>query len=247
MQRTCSKGHLYDADLYASCPYCNRGTQAIFFGAGGNQADSSYHGVSGERTEAPSGFRGGDTGKTSAPGGYGAPDRGNVGPTVDPAHAGPRPQSNDPGKTEMPESMRRRMQQEKENKTVGVFKKKYGFEPVVGWLVCVEGPEKGRDYRLLNRINSIGRDESNDVALTGDQSISQKHNAKIGYDPRHNMFTLIPGSNEKNLVYLNDQPLYIPMALSPYDIIEMGDYKLVFIPLCSDRFRWPEEKVADKE
>lgn len=246
MQRTCSKGHLYDADLYASCPYCNRGVETIFFGSGNNQPDSGYHMAGGERTAAPSGFRGSDTGKTAAPSGYGAADQGNVGPTVDPANAGSRPDISNPGKTQMPESMRQRMQQERENKTIGHFKKAHGFEPVVGWLVCVEGPGKGRDYRLVNRINTIGRDDSNDVALTGDQSISQKNNAKLGYDPRHNVFTLIPGDG-KNMSYLNDQPLYSPMVLNPYDVIEMGDYKLVFIPLCSDRFRWPEEKVAGKE
>ena len=247
MQRTCSKGHLYDADLYPSCPYCNRGTQAIFFGADGGQADPAYRGGS-ERTEAPSGYRGGDTGRTAAPSGFGAqPRQQDVGPTVDPANAASRVDNSDPGKTQMPDSLRKRMRQEQENKTIGHFKKKHGFEPVVGWLVCVEGPDKGKDYRLVNRINSIGRDERNDVALTADQSISKENNAKIGYDPRHNVFTLIPGNNEKNLVYLNDQPLYIPIVLAPYDIIEMGDYKLVFIPLCSDRFHWPEEKVADKE
>lgn len=251
MQRTCSKGHLYDADLYPSCPYCNRGTHAIFFGAGGDtgrtDAPSGYRMAGGERTEAPSGYRGENTGRTAAPQGYGIPVQNDMGPTVDPAHAGGHPNNSDPGKTEMPESMRRRMQKEKENKTIGVFKKKYGIDPVVGWLVCTEGPEKGKDYHLFSRINTIGRDEGNDVVLSGDQTISKKNNAKLGYDPRHNVFTLIPGENETNHVYLNDQPLYIPMMLNPYDIIEMGDYKLIFIPLCSDKFRWPDEKVADKE
>lgn len=238
MQRTCSRGHLYDADYYASCPYCNRGTQAIFFGAGSNDTG---------KTEVPSNYQGGaDTGRTTAPSGFGAAPRSDVGPTVDPGHAAPRPDTSDPGKTVMPETMRRRMQEEKDNKTIVVFKKKYGFEPVVGWLVCVEGPDKGKDYRLVNRINSIGRDDSNDVCLSGDQSITQINHVSLGYDPRHNVFTLIRGDG-KDMVYLNDQPLYTPMILNPYDIIEMGDYRLIFIPLCSDQFRWPEEKVADKE
>ena len=29
--------------------------------------------------------------------------------------------------------------------------------PVTGWLVCVDGPEKGRDYRLHEEYNYIGR------------------------------------------------------------------------------------------
>lgn len=249
MQRTCSRGHLYDADLYASCPYCNRGTQAIFFGAGGNdgrtEAPSGYQ-MGGERTQAPSGFQASDTGRTTAPSGFGGQAQSNPGPTVDPRNAGGHRDPSDPGKTEMPESMRRRMQKEKENKTVGYFKKKYGIDPVVGWLVCIEGPEKGKDHRLFSRINTIGRDESNDVVIAGEQTISQKNHVKLGYDPKHNNFTLIPGDGH-NLVYLNDAPLYIPQMLNAYDIIEMGETKLIFQPLCSDKFRWPEEKVADKE
>ena len=250
MQRTCSAGHLYDADLYASCPYCNRGTQAIFFGAGGDTgrtaAPSGYHMAGGERTEAPSGFRGNDTGRTTAPSGFGGQPQSYVGATVDPRAAGAHRDNSDPGKTEMPESMRRRMQQEKESKTVGWFKKKYGIDPVVGWLVCIEGPEKGKDYRLFSRINTIGREEGNDVVIPGDQTISQKNHVKLGYDPKHNLFTLIPGDGH-NMVYVNDAPLYIPTVLNAYDVIEMGELKLIFQPLCSERFRWPEEKVAGKE
>ena len=245
MQRTCAFGHLYDADLYASCPYCNKGTHAIFFG--GN-TDTGH-------TAAPSGFGGGqaapaapagnsDPGRTAAPSGFGA----GSAPAADVQHAAVQPNS-DPGKTQMPDSMRRRMQEEKVSKTVGTFKKKYGIDPVVGWLVSIEGPDKGNDHRLYSRINTIGREEGNDVILTGDQAISQKNHVKLGYDPKHNQFTLIPGDGH-NMVYVNDNPLYIPQVLTPYDIIEIGDTKLIFQPLCSDQFRWPEEKAkkaADQE
>lgn len=247
MQRTCGFGHLYDADIYPSCPYCNRGTHAIFFGAGGEngqtESPSAYHAAGGERTQAPSGYRGADTGRTTAPSGYSGAGQGDYGTAADPRNAGQ--QSGDPGKTQMPESMRRRMEQEKENKTVGHFKKKYGIDPVVGWLVCIEGPEKGKDYRLYSRINTIGRAEDNDVALTMEQTVSKKNHAKLGYDPKHNAYTMLPGDGH-NLVYLNDAPLYIPQMLHAYDVIEMGETKLLFLPLCSDSFRWPEEKVADK-
>lgn len=242
MKRTCSMGHLYDADIYASCPYCNKGTHAIFFGADG--ADTG-------RTAAPSGYQGGDSFRTAAPSGYqggAAQPAVDCGPTVDPYNAGAQ-QNSDPGKTQMPESMRRRMEQEKAEKTVGTFKKKYGIDPVVGWLVCIEGPDRGKDYRLYSRINTIGRDESNDVVLEKEQTVSQKNHVRLGYDSKHNVFTMIPGDG-RNMVYLNDSPLYVPQVLNAYDIIEIGDTKLIFQPLCSDQFRWTEEKakkVADQE
>ena len=210
MQRTCSAGHVYDADQFASCPYCNRNTRAIQFGA----------------TAAPAGY-----GATTAPAGYGA------------AHAG---RDDTIGQTVMPEAIRRRMEQERDNRTVGEFKRKLGYEPVVGWLVCVEGPEVGKDYRLFGRINSIGRAEGNDVVLAQEHTVSQKNHVRLAYDAKHNNFQLIPGEGT-NVTYLNDEPLYVPQKLNAYDVLEMGDTKLIFVPLCNERFRWPEKRTEGAE
>ena len=210
MQRTCSAGHVYDADQFPSCPYCNRNTRAIQFGA----------------TAAPAGY-----GATTAPAGYGA------------AHAG---RDDTIGQTVMPEAIRRRMEQERDNRTVGEFKRKLGYEPVVGWLVCVEGPEVGKDYRLFGRINSIGRAEGNDVVLAQEHTVSQKNHVRLAYDAKHNNFQLIPGEGT-NVTYLNEEPLYVPQKLNAYDVLEMGATKLIFLPLCSERFRWPEKRTEGAE
>ena len=210
MQRTCSAGHVYDADQFPSCPYCNRNTRAIQFGA----------------TAAPAGY-----GATTAPAGYGA------------AHAG---RDDTIGQTVMPEAIRRRMEQERDQRTVGEFKRKLGYEPVVGWLVCVEGPEVGKDYRLFCRINSIGRAEGNDVVLAQEHTVSQKNHVRLAYDAKHNNFQLIPGEGT-NVTYLNDEPLYVPQKLNAYDVLEMGDTKLMLIPLCNERFHWPEKWTEGAE
>lgn len=219
MQRTCSAGHVYDADQFASCPYCNRNTRAIQFGAGGGYTP----------TAAPGGY-----GNTAAPGGYDAaiPPTGGRDATI--------------GATVMPEAIRRRMEQEKDNRTVGEFKRRLGYEPVVGWLVCVEGPEVGKDYRLYGRINTIGRAEDNDVVLAQEHTVSQKNHVRLAYDAKHNNYQLIPGDGS-NVTYLNDEPLYVPQRLNAYDILEMGETKLMFIPLCNDRFRWPTSKAGGAE
>ena len=210
MQRTCSAGHVYDADQFASCPYCNRNTRAIQFGA----------------TAAPAGY-----GATTAPAGYGA---------------APAGRDDAIGQTVMPEAIRRRMEQERDNRTVGEFKRKLGYEPVVGWLVCVEGPEVGKDYRLFGRINSIGRAEGNDVVLAQEHTVSQKNHVRLAYDAKHNNFQLIPGEGT-NVTYLNDEPLYVPQKLNAYDVLEMGATKLIFLPLCNERFRWPEKRTEGAE
>ena len=210
MQRTCSAGHVYDADQFPSCPYCNRNTRAIQFGA----------------TAAPAGY-----GATTAPAGYGA---------------APAGRDDTIGQTVMPEAIRRRMEQKRDNRTVGEFKRKLGYEPVVGWLVCVEGPEVGKDYRLYGRINTIGRAEDNDVVLAQEHTVSQKNHVRLAYDAKHNNYQLIPGDGS-NVTYLNDEPLYVPQRLNAYDILEMGETKLMFIPLCNDRFRWPTSKAGGAE
>lgn len=210
MQRTCSAGHVYDADQFASCPYCNRNTRAIQFGA----------------TAAPAGY-----GATTAPAGYGA---------------APAGRDDTIGQTVMPEAIRRRMEQERDNRTVGEFKRKLGYEPVVGWLVCVEGPEVGKDYSLFGRINSIGRAEGNDVVLAQEHTVSQKNHVRLAYDAKHNNFQLIPGEGT-NVTYLNDEPLYVPQKLNAYDVLEMGATKLIFVPLCNERFRWPEKRTEGAE
>ena len=43
-----------------------------------------------------------------------------------------------------------------------------GISPVVGWLVCVAGPDRGRDYRIHGEKNFIGRGSSMDIVIAGD-------------------------------------------------------------------------------
>lgn len=128
-------------------------------------------------------------------------------------------------------------QKREENKTVGIFKKAYNIEPVVGWLVCIEGPDKGKDYHLWARINTIGRSENMDVCIKGDSTISKENHARLAYDIKHNNYQLIPADSTNN-IYVNDEPVYIPVKLNAYDEIEFGNSKMLFIPLCGDKFKW---------
>lgn len=139
------------------------------------------------------------------------------------------------GKTVAPGACRKR--EELSNRTVAVFQQKYGLDPVVGWLVCIEGPDRGMDFRLRARINTIGRGESNDVRVKGDKTISSHAHAKIAYDARHNNFQLLPGEGA-NINYLNDQPVYTPVPLRAYDRVDLGESRFLFVPLCGERFQW---------
>lgn len=49
------------------------------------------------------------------------------------------------GATVAPQSYRKKKEQEEDvGKTVGVLQKSMKLEPVVGWLVCIEGADKGK-------------------------------------------------------------------------------------------------------
>jgi len=112
-----------------------------------------------------------------------------------------------------------------------------GIDPVVGWLVCVEGPDRGRDYRIHSERNYIGRAPTMDIAVTGDAAVSRDNHAVLSYDPRRRNFRLAPGES-RGIVYLNDEEVVAATELKPYDRIELGETKLLFVPFCGEQFVW---------
>ena len=112
-------------------------------------------------------------------------------------------------------------------------------EPVVGWLACIDGLERGRDWRLVSGRNAIGRGEGMAVRLAGDAAVSRDRHAVISFDPRRAGFTLAPGEGA-GLVYRNGQEVLLPVPLTAYDRIELGGSTLVFVPLVGEQFAWPE-------
>lgn len=109
--------------------------------------------------------------------------------------------------------------------------------PLSGWLVCVEGPEKGMDYRLHDEYNYIGRSTSNDVCIAGDNNISRERHAVIAYDSRDKMFFFAPMAGG-SIVRLNGKAVLTNVALNRGDKIEIGKSILLFVPLCGDDFEW---------
>ena len=124
-----------------------------------------------------------------------------------------------------------------EGLTVGVLKAKLGVEPVVGWLVCIEGPDRGRDFRIRAQRNFLGRDVRMDICIAGDDQVSKDTHATLIYDPRGNIFRIAPG-DARGMTYLNNESVDTPMNLKPYDLIEVGVTKLLFVPFCGEAFQW---------
>lgn len=121
--------------------------------------------------------------------------------------------------------------------TVAMVRKKLGLDPVVGWLVCIEGPEKGRDYRIRSERNGIGRGANMTICISGDEAISRDNHAFISFNPRKASFRIAPGDG-RGMTYLNGEEVDVPMPLKAYDRIELGQTQLLFVPLCGEYFNW---------
>ena len=250
-QIECGRGHLYDPDKYPTCPYCN-GNQKITVTAARRTAPLNPFRtapVTGENKTVPVSVTGEN--RTAPLSGRPVTGENRTAPlsgrsVTAPAKTAPlsgmsvtAPQKTMPPKgygnggfgpshpTTVAEG----------GKTVGMMQAKMGFDPVVGWLACVAG----KSYTIRGGINSIGRGDRMDIVITGDLKISSENHAKISYSDKHNRFNLLPGEG-RNIIYLNDEEVFSPMPLKAYDLIDFGETKLIFVPLCGDHFTWKEEE-----
>lgn len=112
------------------------------------------------------------------------------------------------------------------------------IELPVGWLTAVSGPGRGRFAALFHGMNSLGRDESNRVAMPwGDDEISRKEHCYITYDDEQAAFWIQHGG-KSNLVRVNDAPVLAPVQLRSGDTIRIGQSRLRFVALCDEAFNW---------
>lgn len=135
------------------------------------------------------------------------------------------------------ESRRPQVAEDMEEKTMPYLGETTGIQPVTGWLVCVEGPQMGQDYRIMAEKNFIGRAEEMQIRLIGDNAVSRRNHAVIVYDPKKRNFYLLPG-DASGLAYHNNEAVYTPAELNAYDLIQLGRSKFVFVPLCGPHFEW---------
>lgn len=138
-----------------------------------------------------------------------------------------------------------------EGKTIGVFSMGSrasataeaadtpAADPVVGWLVCIQGRHFGESFPIAAGRNSIGRSEGNHIVLRRENSVSREKHAWIVYEPKKRNFFLQPGESS-GLTYLNDENIMESKRLQSKDIIEMGNSRFLFVPLCGEDFTWED-------
>ena len=213
----CAKGHSYDPDQYAACPYCNNAQQQVFFETPvvAQNATAPLGGVQQHNASITSPLISPEAERS-------ATGINKTRPLFAPAAAAEEKKVTD------------------KQRTVGYMEEKLGLNPVVGWLVCIDGKAKGKDYKLYGHINTVGRSSKMDVALTEDKMISDENHARISYSEKNNKFFIAPADG-KNLFYVNGDEILVPTQLNAYDVVDFGETTLIFVPLCSDRFIWQKE------
>ena len=209
--RQCEQGgHYYDASIHATCPYC--------------ASAAGYPYNNGTQQE----------GVASA-----KPNPALNSQSVGSQAVLTKPQSASPDAKTV--SMFASMpSQGVDGRTIAIIQKDMGIDPVVGWLVCIRGNEKGRDYRIHSDNNFIGRSEKMDVCVRGDETISRENHAIISFDIRDKVYYFSPGDG-RSIVRVNGRAIFQTTVLEAYDIIEIGRTCLMFVPLCGERFEWTRE------
>ena len=210
--KQCENGHIYDEKTHSACPYCNQaGLSVVRPLEGGN--DLAFP-------------------KTTPLDTSGAPDF----PKTTPLDAVSAPAA--PAAPAAPVAPVIPARPKKEmSATIALNVSDAGIAPVCGWLVVVEGDNKGISFPVHSEKNTIGRGSSFDVNLSFDKAISKEGDAVLTYDSRGKKFFVTLGAG-KNNVYHNNSLLLTPEEVKDYDVIEAGATKLVFRSFCNDEFTY---------
>lgn len=232
--RQCEQGgHYYDASIYSQCPYCSSGV--VYPYTSNMKADTVYAMGGGASDATPTVNPMMASAMTQQPGNPSLSAQSIGTPTLTPPTITPQPQTGENRTVSM-----FTQSPQNDGRTVAIIQKDMGIDPVVGWLVCVRGKEKGRDYRIHCDNNFIGRSEKMDVCVRGDETISRENHAIISFDARDRVYYFSPGDG-RSIVRVNNRAIFQTTTLCAYDIIEIGRTSLMFVPLCGERFEWTKE------
>lgn len=114
-------------------------------------------------------------------------------------------------------------------------KKARPAEPVAGWLVCTEGPERGCDYSLYKGFNRLGGGDSLDITVR-DPKLGEAAVLAVVYDDRNNEFFAVQQVGGEAL--LNGAKLEKAAKLSTGDLLKAGESEFEFVAFCREGRTW---------
>lgn len=219
--KRCPNGHFYDGDSFTSCPHCVGVASSSPCTAGAVDVGVVFDDIRTEKFDSPTNEDNSSSGQNA-----------NTVSLTDLVK-----NNKEDAVTESDDDQK---------KTISYYKEAVGSDPIVGWLVCVEGNHFGEDFKLRAGKNFIGRASNMDVCLSGDTSVSRERHAAVLYDPNSNIF-LVQSGDSKELTYHNEELVLSAVELHPYDLLKIGVTKLMFVPFCSDKFTWKMVKKDESE
>lgn len=233
----CDNGHFYDADVHTECPACKRPVEELPFPKTGIVTDFPATGSYMEKQTVQEN----EYPKTG-------PVNGTVGefPKTAPVRGTPQelPKTAPVSGTsqEFPKTEPIRSTSQAFPKTMpigggGQVSSFAGRNPVLGWLVCVQGKKAGKDFRLTQEINYIGRATSNDVCLDFDETLSRDTTITITYVKQSRVFRL-NAEQSRNPVTVNGSPVVTELYLRDRDVISIGSTQLTLVCFCDASFTW---------
>lgn len=232
----CNKGHFYDADVHAECPACNRPVEETAFPRTGIMTDFPTTGSYMANQTVP---QENSYPKTSAVGNI-SQEYPKTAPVGSASQEFPRTAPIGGVSTEFPKTA--------PVGTAGSVLKTspvgsgqvssfQGWNPVLGWLICVQGGKQGKDFRLTQETTYIGRAASNDVCLDFDEAISRDTAITITYIKQSRVFRL-NAEQSKNPVLVNQSPVLTELYLRDRDVISIGNTQLKLVCFCDASFAW---------
>ena len=112
------------------------------------------------------------------------------------------------------------------------------FDPVVGWVVVVDGPGRGQFRPVYYGQNTIGRGMDMRISIDfGDHRISREAHAYVIYDEVERKF-FVRDNGKSNIVRVNGEMVLAPSQLHDRDMISIGETTMLFVALCDSRFDW---------
>lgn len=123
-----------------------------------------------------------------------------------------------------------------ELKTVGLFFQSKNMNPIAGWLVCIEGENKGRSFEIHIGKNFLGRSMKMDIH-TNDELITNENHCAVIYEPISVRYYIVAG---EGMTYCNGKIVSESAEIFEDDEISAGRSKYVFIPFCRKGRDWSE-------
>ncbi len=113
-------------------------------------------------------------------------------------------------------------------------------DPVVGWLVIVDGPGRGNFIPVGYGQNTIGRDESERVRIDyGDNQISRQSHCFIVYESNERAFYVLRGTG-KGLCHVNQRVVLEPRQIHSGELLRVGATTLRFMAFCGPEYDWQD-------